>query len=97
MEMSHLVPYSKEVTATQYPRLFVDNVFWLHSMPKIIISNRDPRVHQQILHRITFPSSEWVFNSVTAFHPQMDGQSRGYHLALRRCFCNHMLNIVHLL
>ena len=42
-KMTHMVPCTKEVTASQYARLFVDNVFQLHGMPKGIISDRDPR------------------------------------------------------
>ena len=32
-KMTHMVPCTKEVTASQYTRLFVDNVFRLHGMP----------------------------------------------------------------
>ena len=42
-KMTHLIPCTKEVTATEYVRLFVDNVFRLHGMPEVIISDRDPR------------------------------------------------------
>ena len=41
IKMTHMVPCTKEVTASQYARLIVDNVFWLHGMPKVILSNRD--------------------------------------------------------
>ena len=42
-KMTHMVPCTKEVTASQYARLFVDNVFRLHGMPQVLISDRDPR------------------------------------------------------
>ena len=39
-KMTHLVLCTKDVPATQYVRLFVDNAFWLHGMPEVIISDR---------------------------------------------------------
>ena len=41
-KMVHLAPCTKEVTAMEYARLFVDHVFRLHSLPEVIISDRDP-------------------------------------------------------
>ena len=73
-KMVHFAPCTKEVTAPQYARLFVDTVFRLHGMPEVIVSDRDPR----------FTSRFWrsLFNLLgtdlrfsTAFHPQTDGQS----------------------
>ena len=42
-KMVHFAPCTKEISADQYAQLFVDNVFRLHGMPEVIISNRDPR------------------------------------------------------
>ena len=41
-KMVHLAPCTKEVTAMEYARLFVDHVFQLHGLPEVIISNLDP-------------------------------------------------------
>ena len=41
--MVHFFPYTKEITATEYARLFVNQVFSLHGMPEVIISDRNPR------------------------------------------------------
>lgn len=38
LKMVHCVPY-KEVNAIEYAKLFVDNVFWHHNLPKMIISD----------------------------------------------------------
>ena len=43
IQMTQLVPCTKEVTVTQYARLFVDNVFWLHIKPEVIILDCDNR------------------------------------------------------
>ena len=39
--MVHLVACRKEVTAMEYAKLFVDQVFWLQSLPKVIIFDQD--------------------------------------------------------
>ena len=41
-EMMHLVGCKKEVTTMEYAQIFVDSVFQLHGLPKVIISDRDP-------------------------------------------------------
>ena len=42
-KMVHLAGCKKEVTAMEYAQIFVDNVFRLHGLPEVIISDRDPR------------------------------------------------------
>ena len=72
--MTDLIPCTKEVTATQYARLFVDNVFRLHGMAELIISDRDPRFISKFSTELfsIFGTGLWFS---TAFHPQTDGQS----------------------
>ena len=41
-KMVHLAGYKKEVTAMEYAQIFVDNVFRLHGLPEVIISDQDP-------------------------------------------------------
>ena len=40
--MVHFFPWTKEITATEDACLFVNQVFKLHWMPEVIISDRDP-------------------------------------------------------
>lgn len=42
-KMSHFSPCTKEVNAMEYAKIFINNVFQLHSLPKVIISDQDPR------------------------------------------------------
>ena len=72
-KMVHFAPCTKEVTAQQYARLFIDHVFRQHGMPKVIISDRDVR----------FTSNFWKslmeklgtnLRYSTAIRPQMVGQ-----------------------
>ena len=73
-KMIHLMPCKTAISAAELSKLFVDNVFKLHGMPKTIVSDRDPR----------FTSHFWsAFHKAmgtrlamsTAFHPQTDGQT----------------------
>ena len=41
-KMVHFAPCTKEVTAPDYAKLFVDHVFRLHGLPEVIVSDRDP-------------------------------------------------------
>ena len=73
-KMTHIVPCIKEVTVSQYARLFVDNVFQLHGMPEVIISDRDPRFVSKFWEELfSLLGNDLRFS--TAFHPQTDGQS----------------------
>ena len=42
-KMVHLAPCTKEVTAMEYAKLFVDRVFQLHGLPEVIIFDGNPR------------------------------------------------------
>ena len=72
--MTHMAPCTKEVTASQYARLFVDNVFRLHGIPQVIISDRDPRFVRKFWDEL-FSLLGMDLRFSTAFHPQTDGQS----------------------
>ena len=38
-KMVHLARCEKEVIALEYAQIFIDNVFWLHGLPDVIISD----------------------------------------------------------
>ena len=58
----------------EYAQIFVDNVFRLHGLPEVIISDRDPRFTGKFL-RSLFDLLGTDLRFSTAFHPQTDGQS----------------------
>jgi hypothetical protein len=73
-KMVHFAPCTKEVTAPEYARLFIDHVFKLHGLPEVIISDRDPRFTSRFW-RSLFELLGTDLRFSTAFHPQTDGQS----------------------
>ena len=69
-----MVPCTKEVIASQDAQLFVDNVFRLHGMPDVIISDREPRFMSKFWEELfSLLGTDLQFS--IAFHPQTDGQS----------------------
>ena len=41
-KMVHLAGCKKEVIAIEYAHIFIENVFWLHALLEVIISDWDP-------------------------------------------------------
>ena len=35
----HLIGCKKDIPAMEYAQIFVDNVFWLHALPEVIVSD----------------------------------------------------------
>ena len=71
---AHFLSLSHPYTATGVARIFFDNIFKLHGMPRTIVCDRDS----------AFTSLFWIelfklngtnFNYSSAYHPQTDGQS----------------------
>ena len=71
-KMVHLVGTTKEVTAMEYARIFVDTVFRLHDLPKVIISDRDPRFIGKFW-KALFDLLCTDLRFSIAFHLQIDG------------------------
>ena len=67
-KMVHLAGCKKEVTAMEYAQIFVGNVFRLHSLPEVIISDRDPRFTGKFWHAL-FDLLDMDLQFSTAFHP----------------------------
>ena len=67
-KMVHLARCKKEVTAMEYAQIFIDNVFRIHNLLEVIISDRDPRFTgkfwRALFHLL---SMDLWFN--TMFHP----------------------------
>jgi hypothetical protein len=42
-KMAHFVPCHKEITTKESTNLFINNCYRLHGVPKVIVSDRDPK------------------------------------------------------
>ncbi|KAJ9534651.1 hypothetical protein QJQ45_002940 [Haematococcus lacustris] len=72
--MIHTVPTTTTVSAPELAQLFFDSVFKHHGLPKVIISDRDPRFTSNFWQQL-FAKTGTHLNISTANHPQTDGQT----------------------
>jgi hypothetical protein len=75
-KMVHFVPCHKEITvAKETDELFIDNIYKLHGVPKVIVYDKDPRFvgkfWQSFMRKLNTK-----LNMITAKHPQTDGLTK---------------------
>lgn len=71
----HFLALSHPYTAMDIAKLYLDQVFRLHCMPKDITSDRDPTFLSEVW-REMFCVHGVDLNFSTAYHPQTDGQTK---------------------
>lgn len=71
---AHFIPVQSTYKAVQIAHLFMQNVFRLHGLPKVIISDRDVKFTSTFW-RTLFAELGTQLNFSTAYHPQTDGQT----------------------
>jgi transposase InsO family protein len=85
---AHFIPISHPYTAASIARLFLDNIFKLHSMPKSIISDRD-RIFTSTFWTELFRLAGTKLCLSSSYHPQTDGATERVNQSLEaylRCF-----------
>ncbi|GJP48756.1 hypothetical protein CLOM_g8031 [Closterium sp. NIES-68] len=73
-KMVHFVPTTTDVSAEDTARLFVSHIFRLHGLPRVLVSDRDPRFTSRFWQEVTRKLGTKLKMS-SAFHPQTDGQT----------------------
>jgi hypothetical protein len=89
-KMAHFAPTKKTVTAPELARLFMDTVVKLHGLPRVLISDRDPRFTSDFW-TSTFALLRTRLNISTSYHPQTDGQTERTNRTLEqilRAYCH---------
>eukprot|EP00253_Pinus_taeda_P019164 PITA_19164 len=71
---AHFIPVHSTYKVVQIAHLFMKNVFRLHGLPKVIISDRDVKFTSTFW-RMLFAELGNQLNFSTAYHPQTDGQT----------------------
>ena len=90
-KMAYFIPTTEKTSAEGLARLFRDNVWKLHRLPKSIISDRGPQFVAGIMRELN-RLLEIESKLSTAFHPQMDGQTERVNQKLEqylRMFIDH--------
>lgn len=71
----HFIPLTHPYTALGVAQLYMNNIYKLHGMPKMIISDRD-RIFTSALWKELFKLSDVTLNMSSVYHPQTDGQTK---------------------
>jgi len=85
-KMAHFVPTTEKTTAEGLARLFRDNVWRLHGLPKSIIFNRGPQFAAELMRELNEMLGIKTKLSM-AFHPQTDGQTERMNQELEQYLC----------
>ena len=86
---AHFLPLSHPFTVQYVITLFLDNIFKLHEIPSVIVSDRD-RIFTSTLWQSLFKSVGVNLHFSTAYHPETDGQTERVNQCLEnymRCMC----------
>ena len=70
----HLVPVVKTCSAEDVARYFIQHIYQYHGVPKVLISDRDPRFTSK-LWKAFCQRIQIIPRYSTAFHPETDGQT----------------------
>ena len=74
LKMTHFVATIEGTSAEGLARLFRDNVWRLHRLPESIVSDREPQFAAELTKELNGMLGIKT-KLLTAFHPQMDGQT----------------------
>ena len=72
---THFIPVKTTYTTANIADIFMKEIFHLHGIPKVIISDRDPKFTGN-LWKYLFKGLHTKLNFSTTYHPQMDGKKK---------------------
>ena len=74
LKEAHLIPVKSTYKAMNIADIFLKEIFSLHGIPKVIISDRDVKFTRNFW-RYLFFELETQLNFSTTYHPQIDGNT----------------------
>ena len=86
---AHLLTLSHTFTVQDVITIFMENIFRLHGLPTVIVSDSD-RIFTSNLWQALFKSLGVNLHLSTAYHPETDGQTKRANQCLEnywRCMC----------
>jgi hypothetical protein len=90
-KMVEFVPCKKSIDAAGFAELFVNAVVFRYGVPRVIISDRDPRFTARFMQEVLkMLGSKQALS--TAFHPQTDGQTENVNKVLET-FLRHYVAV----
>jgi len=73
IKTSHLIPVKSTYKMVEIANIFMKEIFRLHGMPKVVISDRDVKC-TYALWKAPFTRLGTQIQFSTAYHPQTDGK-----------------------
>lgn len=86
---AHFLTLSHSFTVQDVVTLFLENIFKLHGLPTVIVTDRD-RIFTSNLWQALFKSLNIKLHLSTAYHPETDGETERVNQCLEnylRCMC----------
>lgn len=86
----HFIPLKHPFTASGVAKSFLDNIYKLHGLPSVIITDRD-RIFTSKFWQELFKLADVTLHMTSAYHPQSDGQTERLNQTMEtflRCFVN---------
>jgi transposase InsO family protein len=71
---SHFIPTHTMITALGSTRLYLQNVWKLHGLPRLMLSDRGPQFVAEFMRKL-YCLLGITISSSTTYHPQLDGQT----------------------
>lgn len=81
---SHFIALGHPYKAPDVVKLYMDNIFKLHGLPKVIVTDRDP-IFTCSIQQALFKSLAVDLHLSTAYHPQTNGQTERVNQCMENC------------
>jgi hypothetical protein len=82
-KMAHFIPCNSTIYSRQLVKLFLDNVYRLHGLPRFLIGDRDTRYTSHFFKNLMSELKTTLCLS-TAYHPQSDGNTERCHRTIEQ-------------
>jgi hypothetical protein len=82
-KMAHFIPCNSTLNSRQLAKLFLDNVYRLHGLPRFLIGDRDTRYTSHFFKSLMLELKTTLCLS-TAYHPQSDENTERCHRTIEQ-------------
>jgi len=90
-KVAHFIPVKSTYKAVNIVEIFMKEIFTLHGIPKMVISDRDAKFTGNFW-KALFKGLDTQLNFSTAFHPQTDGQTKRVNQILEDMLRMYVMN-----
>jgi transposase InsO family protein len=82
-KMAHFIPCNSKVNSRQLAKLFLNNAYRLHGLPRFLIGDRDTRYTSHFFKNLVLELKTTLCLG-TAYHPQSDGNTERCHRTIEQ-------------